>query len=294
LLESSQEVRWCPAPGCNKAIYDPTIQFDNYVGICSCGMKFCWKCGKKVHTPASCEDITTWEEKNASGDLLSLKWVQENTKQCPKCKNPIEKNDGCFMMTCSQCRHQFCWLCRQDWSTHGNHFQCAKYGDSSVQNRPEFREGEADKYILDNLDERFLRYLQRYKQYEGSVKFEDTIKEKFVRLKPHIENVCGILTDFMYEALDQLHLCRDLLMHMFIYLAFNDPSKSNNNEMDTQVGTLEVVTEKLAQILEKDLNEDYIKNENNWVLNIKKVTKVAQKYVQNIFEGNINLVSLNN
>src|SRR5689334_20633950 len=37
-------------------------------------------------------------------------WVEQNTKPCPKCESPIEKNGGCIHMTC-KCGHEFCWMC---------------------------------------------------------------------------------------------------------------------------------------------------------------------------------------
>jgi len=287
-VERSQEVRWCPAPGCNKAVYDPIIEADNYIGICSCGQKFCWKCGKSYHTPASCKDFEDWEVKKGSDDILTLKWVQENTKQCPNdsCKNPIEKNDGCFMMTCSQCHYQFCWLCRQDWSTHGDHFSCSKFNDGVLQNKPEFREGDQDKYITEEFDNKFLFYYERYKHYEQSLKYEDTVKEKFVSLTSKIENICGMVPTFLYTSLEQLHTCRILLMNMFVILACQKKDDADIHSIDTQAGTLEVITEKLAFVLEKQLNDDFIL-EQNWVLTIKNLTKIARQFVQNILEGGL-------
>jgi Zinc finger, C3HC4 type (RING finger)/Ankyrin repeat len=39
---------------------------------------------------------------------------------CSKCKARIEKVDGCNHMICSnpRCKHEFCWICRNDWSLH--------------------------------------------------------------------------------------------------------------------------------------------------------------------------------
>ena len=45
-------------------------------------------------------------------------------------------NTGCNHFTCT-CKHEFCWLCRRDWKTHGaatgGYFQCNIYsgGDGS-------------------------------------------------------------------------------------------------------------------------------------------------------------------
>jgi len=48
-------------------------------------------------------------------------------KHCPRCMAIVEKMDhkSCDHMTCTQCRHEFCWTCLADRipiSAHGNHF----------------------------------------------------------------------------------------------------------------------------------------------------------------------------
>ena len=61
-----------------------------------------------------------------------MNWLLANSKACPKCKRPIEKNHGCMHMTCTPpCRYEFCWLCLGDWKEHGEgtggFYACNRY-----------------------------------------------------------------------------------------------------------------------------------------------------------------------
>jgi hypothetical protein len=42
---------------------------------------------------------------------------------------------------CRKCRKEFCWICMQDWSLHGDetggYFQCNKFGDGEKERRGE-------------------------------------------------------------------------------------------------------------------------------------------------------------
>ncbi|PHH49372.1 E3 ubiquitin-protein ligase arih1 [Ceratocystis fimbriata CBS 114723] len=57
----------------------------------------------------------TCAQNDARTDTATDEWLQDNTKPCPKCQTPIEKNGGCYHMTCSSCRFEFCWDCLCDW-----------------------------------------------------------------------------------------------------------------------------------------------------------------------------------
>ncbi|KAA0201522.1 hypothetical protein HAZT_HAZT005410 [Hyalella azteca] len=44
-------------------------------------------------------------------ELLSMNYISNNAKRCPKCSANIEKMDGCNKMVCQRCHVTFCWLC---------------------------------------------------------------------------------------------------------------------------------------------------------------------------------------
>ena len=50
-------------------------------------------CNKEGHTPIDCEKVKEWEKK-CKDDSETANWIASNTKDCPKCGVPIEKNDG--------------------------------------------------------------------------------------------------------------------------------------------------------------------------------------------------------
>lgn len=120
--------------------------------------RFCFACvSETIHWPIQCDDLEQWKEKIANeiaeldegeepepdgnfNDVAQRLWMKANTRPCPKCKAPIEKNDGCNHMTCSNrnCRHEFCWICREDWKLHntetGGFFRCNRWqADDSHQ-----------------------------------------------------------------------------------------------------------------------------------------------------------------
>ncbi|KAJ1276720.1 hypothetical protein BS78_05G236100 [Paspalum vaginatum] len=110
--ESGGRIKWCPAPGCARAV-------ESLGGG-----------GREAHRPVPCGTVRAWLAKNSS-DSETASWVLAHTKHCPKCRRPIEKNQGCNHMTCgAPCRHQFCWLCFDPWNDHTG---CSSYGD--VQRR---------------------------------------------------------------------------------------------------------------------------------------------------------------
>jgi hypothetical protein len=110
--------------------------------------RFCFACGEKgIHWPVQCERLEQWRktiqervqqvEGESPGDdyndIAQKLWIKANTRPCPKCTCPIQKDEGCNHMTCSNphCKHEFCWVCRNDWKLHntetGGFFRCNRW-----------------------------------------------------------------------------------------------------------------------------------------------------------------------
>lgn len=115
-LGDDASVVWCPRAGCGMAMY---VQ-GGLMLICpsdTCRFSFCRQCRVEWHADATCEQFKQWQIENGQADARFEQWRKANTKTCPKCKSPIEKNGGCNHMTCGKCKHQFCWLCMADYKS---------------------------------------------------------------------------------------------------------------------------------------------------------------------------------
>jgi hypothetical protein len=121
--------------------------------------RFCFSCGDSVHWPITCERLEEWKQKIQEeigefndgsdegdfNDIAQKMWLRANTRPCPECNVPIEKNDGCNHMTCTNqnCLHEFCWICRKDWKLHGTatggFFRCNIWqeDESGIERREE-------------------------------------------------------------------------------------------------------------------------------------------------------------
>lgn len=117
--------------------------------------RFCFSCGEAhVHWPLECDKLDCWKEevakylKDVEGEnmvdedfnaIAQKIWMKANTRPCPKCHAPIEKDEGCNHMICSNptCSHEFCWICRKDWKLHstqtGGYFRCNRWQENIAE-----------------------------------------------------------------------------------------------------------------------------------------------------------------
>ncbi|XP_005101073.3 ATP-dependent RNA helicase DEAH12, chloroplastic [Aplysia californica] len=113
--QEPDKYKFCPTPNC-PVIYEVTLNPDGCVFTCpSCFSSFCSSCGKASHPGLTCEMSQSW----SLAERELERWLQEDPskrKQCPECKTPIEKIEGCNKMHCSACHIVFCWLCLQTFT----------------------------------------------------------------------------------------------------------------------------------------------------------------------------------
>lgn len=126
---------FCICPKCHTEVYST----DDKV-ICpieSCKTEICKRCCHEYHEGKTCEKISKSNEIDNENILLSLQWIQKNTKKCPQCSAKIIKHVGCNNVKCL-CGYHFCWCCGDlftgyDHYFHNNTKGCVIY-DKSTDN----------------------------------------------------------------------------------------------------------------------------------------------------------------
>jgi hypothetical protein len=110
IQQHPKDFHYCPTPDCG------------YVYRCASASNpkppayTCQNCLEPICTfcHARHGDYTCAEYKDIeSGGYEALEKLKKelNIKDCPKCKTPMEKTEGCNHMTCGGCRAHICWVC---------------------------------------------------------------------------------------------------------------------------------------------------------------------------------------
>lgn len=125
-IESDGNMKWCPNPKCGSVLKAPDAigSFENLVNAtCQCGNVTCFTCLQPVHWPASCAHSLSYLaklKKLGDDEAIPSELVRPlvvNGKKCPHCHQFVQKNGGCFYMSCV-CGKDFCWGCLKPWDDH--------------------------------------------------------------------------------------------------------------------------------------------------------------------------------
>lgn len=262
---SHSSLDWCPQATCSRAVMLKSPPAWRSIGVtCDCGHNFCFSCKLPPHDPVPCnlldvffshvKALTGKEPSNIDHSGRSVAdslWINANTKPCPKCKSAILKGDGCHHVTCSNCKHEWCWLCGDDWSKHtkktGGYYSCNRF-------KPSVRDSDVNPGLaaqksnsrsdagVKNTDshaairrrglamDKFLHYYSRFEAHMNSMQLESPYKESMHKRLKHLRKACegkeldpfSKTFDFswIFKALDELYLARSALAYSYVYGLF--------------------------------------------------------------------------
>ncbi|XP_066249800.1 ankyrin repeat and IBR domain-containing protein 1-like [Euwallacea similis] len=289
-VESNKTIKWCPIPGCGRAVRLPEaeqtpgkshpnrkpIPLTSHAVDCGNAHFFCWECLGEAHAPCGCEQWQQWhkkisevkpEELNAactgSEEAANCLWLVTNSKPCPNCKSPIQKNEGCNHMKCSKCKFDFCWVCQESWKKHssatGGYFRCNRF--EAVRKADE-KQGTLVTDAMEKNAElqeitRFLHYYTRFRNHENSQKMEEplltSVKKKMEVLASSLgirrEEAIERSTRFIEDGVRELLKARRVLCGSYAYGYYLEDDGYNKHIFEFMQNELEETTEKLSEMI---------------------------------------------
>lgn len=188
--------------------------------------------------------LAQWS-KVRSEDLEVQQWILKHTKPCPGCHSNIEKQGGCMHMTCSKCRHQFCWVCMGQWAHHHN---C---NHNDTVNRP------AEDF---QCVRRFATYNAKHETMKQSYELDVAqYKHKMVQGKELELDKQIVKIDDIAQAVELLLQCRRTLMHSYIFSYFMTTIDNQMYIFEENLKYLEQCTEQLSEALENEVTAENFK-----------------------------------
>ncbi|MEW5311065.1 MAG: hypothetical protein WDW38_002808 [Sanguina aurantia] len=249
-VEDNASVKFCPSvPWCGRAVQ---VNGDCFCEPeCACGAVFCFKCGKSPHSPCTCSMWESWDEK-VNGDSETKHWFTANTKPCPKCSKPVEKNGGCNHVVC-KCSQAFCWLCGEGTG------MAHSYTGISGHSCGRWKE-QLDKSIEDasRNHKRYMHYFERYKTHGDSHMREGVNRAELITRIEDMAETSSESRDYTWlaRALDQLKITRGVLSNSYAFAFFFFGGQMYKEEFSAEQNTrnqhlFENLQEKLEEEVER-------------------------------------------
>ncbi|KAI6180250.1 RBR-type E3 ubiquitin transferase [Aphelenchoides besseyi] len=243
IITTNPELSFCPGADCSMIAHSKSKKAHRVV-CTKCNTQFCFKCTQDYHSPTTCETIKKWLIKCAD-DSETANYISANTKDCPKCHASIEKNGGCNHMHCTKCGEHFCWICCQEWKSHGSsYYNCSKYNDASENNKADARKAL----------ERYLHYFTRYENHQKSLKLERQLFERIKeRINKKVNNHEGTWIDwqYLYDAAELLTRSRYTLQYTYPFAYYLDNETQRKDLFEWQQSQLEKEIEELSWKVER-------------------------------------------
>ncbi|XP_022017940.1 probable E3 ubiquitin-protein ligase ARI8 isoform X1 [Helianthus annuus] len=292
-VEDNRKTKWCPAPGCDYAV-DFIVGGGTFDVTCRCSYSFCWNCTEEAHRPVDCDTVSKWIRKN-SAESENMNWILANSKPCPKCKRPIEKNQGCMHITCTPpCKFEFCWLCLGAWSDHGERtggfYACNRY--EAAKQEGVYDDTEKRREMAKNSLERYTHFYERWATNQSSRQkaLADLQQMQNIHLEKLSDKQCQPESQlkFITEAWLQIVECRRVLKWTYAYGYYLPAHEHAKRQLFEYLqGEAESGLERLHQCAEKELYS-YLnvdgpsKDFNEFRMKLAGLTSVTRNYFENL------------
>ncbi|KAI3757071.1 hypothetical protein L6452_04604 [Arctium lappa] len=292
-VEDNRKTKWCPAPGCDYAV-DFIVGGGTFDVTCRCSYSFCWNCTEEAHRPVDCDTVSKWIMKN-SAESENMNWILANSKPCPKCKRPIEKNQGCMHITCTPpCKFEFCWLCLGAWADHGERtggfYACNRY--EAAKQEGVYDDTEKRREMAKNSLERYTHYYERWATNQSSRQkaLADLQQMQSIHLEKLSDKQCQPESQlkFITEAWLQIVECRRVLKWTYAYGYYlPEHEHAKRQFFEYLQGEAESGLERLHQCAEKELQgylnvEGPSKDFNEFRMKLAGLTSVTRNYFENL------------
>eukprot|EP00567_Pseudictyota_dubia_P000431 CAMPEP_0197467012 /NCGR_PEP_ID=MMETSP1175-20131217/65348_1 /TAXON_ID=1003142 /ORGANISM="Triceratium dubium, Strain CCMP147" /LENGTH=1073 /DNA_ID=CAMNT_0043003073 /DNA_START=1 /DNA_END=3222 /DNA_ORIENTATION=+ len=220
---------YCRGPNCSMVVAaSPNKPDVSGEVICyKCQANFCFRCGGTPHDPVSCKDMIRWNTIVGTSGF----WIRSNSKPCPGCRAPIEKNMGCNHMECTSCGFHFCWVCLAPVRSHLEPHFCERYDPSKTGENEDERRAlfYMDQFMMQEEAETFAKDDLHTIRRDKAVLNEAMDEESFQIIEHTLEMLCKT---------------RNFLKHTYVAtfaLGFDDPVSLH--ALETYQATLEQFTE---------------------------------------------------
>ena len=254
--DDNQWVKMCPElPWCGHYHERDRTSSRQYV-TCRCGFSFCFLCEQPSHRPCDCELTKKWEQKNES-ESENITWLKANTRSCPVCNTPTQKNGGCDHMTCRTCERKngkpthWCWICNDHGTAVGNYSHtCKKYDDLTAERN------NAQSEIA-----RYTHFFDRFNNHDKSAKYAKAQHPKLLVYQQRLhEEKCYEATEvkFLTEANNTVIEARNVLKWtnpFAFYLEKEFPPEIKNFFREFWQNDLEQYVNRLTEFVEADLEQ---------------------------------------